>query len=159
MADIQVPANADGQQRLRGRPFAKGNAGRKPGSKNKATLVAASLLADEAEELVRKAIELAMAGDRDMIKFLLGRVLPKERTIRLDVPAVEFAADAVYALAAVTNAASRGEITPSEGAALGSLIGSCARTIDTAELEAKIHSLEAELKAKIDSLEAELQTG
>jgi hypothetical protein len=48
----------------------------------------------------------------------------------------------------VTNAVSAGELTPSEGAALGSLIGSCSRTINTLELEVKIESLEAKLKSE-----------
>ena len=61
---IKVPAT-------RGRPFAPGNAGRKPGSKNGTTLVASALLEGEAEELVRKAVELAKAGDVAMLKFLL----------------------------------------------------------------------------------------
>ena len=96
MADTLVPA--DGQPSRRGRPFEDGNPGRKPGAKNKATLIAASLLADEEEALTRKAIELAKAGDKDMLKFLLGRVLPKERAVRLELPAVKTAADAVDAL-------------------------------------------------------------
>ena len=53
----------------------------KPGSKNRTTLVAAALLEGEAEELVRKAIELAKAGDVAMLKFLLERILPRERLI------------------------------------------------------------------------------
>jgi hypothetical protein len=137
---------ANGRRSPRGRPFAKGNPGRPSGSKNKTTLIAASLLEDEAEELIRTAIELAKAGDKDMLKFLLGRVLPKERAIRLDLPSVDSAAEAVDALASVTAAVSTGEITPSEGAALGSLIGSCSRTIDVAELEAEIDRLETVLK-------------
>jgi hypothetical protein len=132
----------------RGRPFAPGNPGRRFGSKNKASLIAASLLADETEELLRIAIDIAKAGDKDMLKFLLGRVLPKERAIRLDLPLMDFASDAVDALAAVTDAVSAGELTPSEGAALGSLIGSCSRTINTLELEVKIESLEAKLKSE-----------
>ena len=51
----------------RGRPFEKGRsgnpAGRRPGSRNKATLAAAALLAGESEALTRKAVELALAGD------------------------------------------------------------------------------------------------
>ena len=42
-------------QATRGRPFANGNPGRKPGSKNRATLVAAALLEGDAEELLRGA--------------------------------------------------------------------------------------------------------
>jgi hypothetical protein len=114
MASNKMPLSANGRNGLRGRPFTQGNPGRKPGSKNKATLIAAALLADEAEELVRTAIKLAKAGDKDMLKFFLNRVLPKERAITIDLPAVDCAADAVDALAAVAAAASRGEITPAE---------------------------------------------
>jgi hypothetical protein len=53
------------------RHFQNGNPGRKPGSKNRTTLVAAALLEREAGELVRKAVELAKAGDVVMLKFLL----------------------------------------------------------------------------------------
>ncbi len=60
----------------RGRPFVNGNSGRKEGSKNRGTLVAAALLDGEAEALFRKAVELALSGDVVMLKFLLGRILP-----------------------------------------------------------------------------------
>jgi hypothetical protein len=53
----------------RGRPFTKGNGGRKPGAKNRTTQVAAALLAGEEQELVRKAVEVAKAGDVTMLKF------------------------------------------------------------------------------------------
>jgi len=82
-------------QATRGRPFQNGNPGRKPGSKNRTTLVAAALLESEAEELVRKAVELAKAGDVVMLKFLVGRILPRERLIKLDLPRMELADDVV----------------------------------------------------------------
>jgi hypothetical protein len=53
--------------RVRGRPFEKGNGGRKSGAKNRTTLVAQALLRGEEVELVRKAIELAKAGDIQML--------------------------------------------------------------------------------------------
>jgi hypothetical protein len=77
----------------RGRPFQKGNGGRRPGSKNRTTLVAESLLKSEEGELVRKAIELAKAGDVQMLKFFLDRILPKERSVRLDLPTMDHASD------------------------------------------------------------------
>ena len=40
------------QNRPRGRPFAKGNGGRKPGSRNRASLLADALLEDEQDELI-----------------------------------------------------------------------------------------------------------
>jgi hypothetical protein len=144
MTDTEPTENG----RSRGRPFVKGNSGRRLGSKNKTTLIAASLLAGEAEQLLRAAIEIAKAGDKDMLKFLLARVLPKERAIRLDLPVLDFASDAVDAFATVTAAVSAGELTPSEGAALGSLIGSYSRTMDTSELEEKIDRLEDKLRPR-----------
>src|SRR5262249_11780472 len=103
----------------RGRPFAEGNPGRKPGSRNRATVAAAALLEGEAEELVRKAIELAKDGDVAMLKFLLGRILPRERPIRLDLSPLNFADDAVGALGAILGGVAEGRISPSEAAALG----------------------------------------
>ena len=81
------------QKRPRGRPFAKGNGGRKLGSRNRATLLADALLEGEQEELVRKGIELAKAGDPQMLKFFLDRVLPKERPVKIDLPPIEHRRD------------------------------------------------------------------
>ena len=79
----------------RGRPFAKGNAGRRPGSKNRLSAISASLLAGEEQDLVRRAIELAKAGDTQMLKFLLNRILPRERAVKVYLPKMEYADDAV----------------------------------------------------------------
>jgi hypothetical protein len=64
----------------RGRPFAEGNPGRPRGSKNRTTAIAQALLAEEESELVRKAVELAKAGDVQMLKFLLDRLFT-QRTL------------------------------------------------------------------------------
>ncbi len=68
--------------RHRGRPFEKGRsgnpAGRRTGSRNKATLA----LAGESEALTRRAVELALAGDPTAMRLCLERILPpcRERT-------------------------------------------------------------------------------
>ncbi len=97
---------------------------------------------------MRKAIEKAKAGDVPMLKFLLGRLLPRERPIKIDFPTMNFADDAVEALGSITKAVAEGEITPSEGAALATLINSYARAIDVADLVARMNALEAEIKGK-----------
>ena len=112
---------------VRGRPFAKGNGGRKPGSKNRTTLVAEALLKGEEEALVRKAIELGKAGDTQMLKFLLDRILPKERSVHLDLPTVDGPFVALDALAAVIDAVSTGQIAPSEAAVLVNALVTYAR--------------------------------
>jgi hypothetical protein len=76
--------NPQSNSPARGRPFEKGNGGRRPGSRNRTTLVAEALLKGEEVELVRKAIELAKAGDTQMLKFLLDRILPKDRSVHVE---------------------------------------------------------------------------
>jgi hypothetical protein len=60
---------------IRGRPFQKGNGGRKRGSKNRTSVIAAALVQGEAEELVRKAVELAKNGNIPMLKLLVSPFL------------------------------------------------------------------------------------
>jgi hypothetical protein len=128
--------------RRRGRPFAEGNSGRKPGSQNRTTRVAAALLEDEAAELVRTAIDLGKAGDVMMLKFLVGRILPKERSVRVELPPTDGDFDAVDAMAAILNAAVSGQILPSEAAALASVVTAYARALDVTELRAIVEDHE-----------------
>jgi|SRR5208337_3116377 len=139
--------NPQPPSRPRGRPFEKGNGGRRPGSKNRTTIVAEALLKGEEVALVRKAIELAKAGDGPMLKFLLDRILPKERSVRVELPPMERADDAVDALGAIINAIGNGEIAPSEAAALATLVEVYARTINVHELESRLDKLERDVRA------------
>lgn len=133
--------------RVRGRPFKKGNGGRRPGSKNRTTVVAEALLKGEEEALVRKAIALAKAGDVQMLKFLLDRILPKERSVHVDLPGMERADDAVDALGAIINAVGTGQIAPGEAAALATLVATYARAINVYELESRLDKIERDLAA------------
>ena len=133
----------------RGRPFINGNPGRKPGSKNRATLLAAALLEGEAEKLLRKAVALAKAGDVVMLKFLLGRVLPRERLIKFDLPHMDFADDAVEVLGHIMRAVSEARISPNEGAALATLVNSYREAIDVADVVKRLDSLEAAIKGAV----------
>ena len=129
----------------RGRPFAKGNGGRRPGSKNQSTLILEALSDSEKEQLVRKGIELAKAGDVSMLKFFLSRILPRERLIRIDLPQMQFADDAVETLGLIVGAVSDGSISPGEGADVANLVNSYSRAIDIADLVKRIDALEAKI--------------
>ena len=134
----------------RGRPFAKGNSGRPRGSKNRTTAIAQALLANEETELVRKSIELAKAGDVRMLTFLLDRLLPKDRLIKIDIPLLDFAGEAVDGMAAISTAIAQGQITPSEGAALASTIASYSRAIEVWDLSKRIEAIEGLLNPKVE---------
>ena len=132
----------------RGRPFASGNPGRKLGSKNRTTAVAAALLDGEAEDLVRKAIELAKAGEPRLLIFFLNRMLPRDRLIKLDLQAMNFADDPVAALNAVVGAVGEGKITPSEAADLARLIETYIRAIDMVEVIKRLDALESQISGR-----------
>jgi hypothetical protein len=89
---------------------------------------------------VQKAIEVAKAGDTQMLKFLLDRILPKERSVRVDLPSMDRSSDAVDALAAVIDAVGAGQTAPSEAAALANLVAAYARIVDVAEFEERLEN-------------------
>jgi hypothetical protein len=125
----------------------EGNPGHKPGSKNRSTQLAAALVEGETEALLRTATQLARAGNVPMLKFLLGRFLPRDRLVKLDLPQMVFADDGVEALGSIMRAVSEGEITPSEGAALATIVKSYTDAIDMADVVKRLDLLEAKLKA------------
>jgi hypothetical protein len=133
------------QRTARGRPFAKGNPGRKPGSKNKSTLIGQALLKEAEEDLLRKAIEMAKAGDGPMLKFLLDRILPKERCIEL--PPTNDDCDPVERCEAIVQGVSAGRITPNEAASLINVAGGHARIINLTEVGERLQAIEKQLKA------------
>jgi hypothetical protein len=112
--------------------FAKGSsgnpAGRPKGSRNRATLLAEALLDGEAEALVRKLIEEALAGDRSLLKFCVQHILGKPRasTIELDLaPGQEN--DPLAVLAAAIRAMAGGEINPAETASVAKVAATLSR--------------------------------
>jgi hypothetical protein len=150
------------QSPRRGRPFAKGNSGRKLGSKNKATQISAQLLDGERDELIRTALDLAKGGNTDMLKFLLNRILPKQRTVKVELPVLRETHDIIHALTNVTTAVTDGQISPDEGASLASMIEATGRTLSNHEIEEKLNHWEAEIlgaKAKLVQLNSTAGTG
>ena len=131
-------------RRTRGRPFAKGNPGRKPGSKNKTTVIGHALLKEAEEKLLQKAIEMAEGGDGPMLKFLLDRLLPKERCIELSA---NDGCDSVERCEAILEAVCAGRIAPNEAAALVSSVASYARIVDSAEVDERLQAIEKGLQS------------
>src|SRR5919206_3816898 len=107
MADIVPQSPPKPQYRPRGKPWQKGQsgnpAGRRRGSRNKATIMAALYLDGEAEGLVRKAVEMAYAGDPLALRLCLERTIAprRDRPEPFRMPRVETAADPAPAMAAV----------------------------------------------------------
>ena len=129
----------------RGRPFSEGNPGRRRGSKNKSTILAASLAGETGEEILRKAIEMAMGGNVAMMKFLLDRILPKERPVDLKLPHLDYAHDSVDAMAEIVDAVSSGRISPREAADVAQLVSAFRQAIELTDVEMEIDLLKSKL--------------
>ncbi|WP_441258998.1 DUF5681 domain-containing protein [Bradyrhizobium sp. 521_C7_N1_3] len=137
--------NTGPKQDTRFQPGQSGNPrGRPRGSRNQTTLAVEALLDGEAETLTRKAIELATGGDIQALRICLDRLCPprREATVPFELPKIETAADAVKAMAAIVTAVADGDLTPGEAQAISALVQSFSKTIETADLEARIAKLE-----------------
>lgn len=146
--------------------FAKGTsgnpAGRPSGSRNQATLLMETLLDGEAEQLLRKVIELASAGDIHALQICLDRLLPprKDRPIHLSLLPIEDVQQVSSAMSTVVEAIGEGRITPSEGEILANILGVQNNVLTTGDLERRVEQLEqaraTDKNEKIDQKAADL---
>ncbi len=130
----------------RGRPFQRGNAGRPPGARNKATRAAEALLDGEAAALTRKAIHLALEGDTTALRLCMERILSprRDRPLTFALPKIESAADAANGMSAIIVAVAAGEVSPGEATEIARLLEGFVKLVETTELEKRIAALEAE---------------
>ena len=134
--------------------FKKGQSGnprgKKPGSRNKATLAVQKLLDGEAEALTKKAIELALAGDMTALRLCLDRVIPprRDRPVRLTLPCLDGAGGLEKASLAVLAAVAAGEITPSEGQALTGIIVAHRKVMELVDIDRRLQVLEHKHKGR-----------
>ena len=127
---------------VRGRPFVRGNPGRPAGSRNRLTRITSTLLEGDAEALYHKARDLALAGNVHLLTFLLGRILPRERPVDIDLPEIDSAEDAADAITAIMRQVAQGSLTPNEGAALAVIVRTNRQAIDVADLMKRIDAIE-----------------
>lgn len=143
------PNNPD---RNRDGTFAQGNslAGNKAGSRHRVTRQVEALLEGEHEALTRKAIAKALEGDTVALRLCLDRLAPprKDAPVRISLPAVKSARDAVEASTAVLEAVSAGEVTPDEAGRVMALLAAHRAIVETCELEARLSELETKIGAR-----------
>jgi hypothetical protein len=145
--------NADKTTRVqRGRPFPKGKsgnpAGRRQGSRNKATLALEALMDGQAETITQKAIELALEGDTTALRLCLERICPprKGRPVNIALPDTQTVYGVAEAQASVVRAVADGELTPEEGTAITNILEARRKAIETQDHESRISALESKEK-------------
>lgn len=139
---------SDAAQRAQGR-WLRGTSGnpqgRPPGRPNKSTAYLQELLAGKAEQVIRTVVNAAIAGDLRACKLVIERLIPKrvgqpmEEGVAREIAS---ATDAPAALACIATAALDGRISTTEAAELASVVEGYRRAVHTADLVARLESLE-----------------
>ena len=119
-------------------------AGKPKGSRNKVTVLLEALLDGKAEELTKKAIQMAGAGDPAMMRLCIERLIPprKDRPINFELPPLQTTQDASVAMLKILQGVSRGELTPNEASEISKVIENYADTVRLTDLEERISDME-----------------
>jgi hypothetical protein len=130
--------------RVRGRPFPKGNPGRRLGSKNQTTKMVEALVDGEAPKLTRKLLDLALGGDVRCLQFCLDRLIPQRRGRPLDLqlPKINSVKDVPTAMAAISEAVSKGDVTAEEASHLAHLLKTYTDTIIANDFAVRLENAE-----------------
>ncbi len=134
--------------------FAKGQsgnpAGRKRGSRNKATALRDQLEAD-ASALIRKAVELAKGGDVAALRMCLDRILPPLRA-ETSPQEIEAKGDDLASLASsIVREAVAGRISAEAAKELTAALSAVGRLKELCEFEQRLAALESKLKTADES--------
>ncbi len=98
--------------------------------------------------MTRQAVSMALAGDTTALRLCLERIAPPKRDapVQFELPRMKTAYYAATAAGAVLEAVALGDLTPTEGAHIMSLVEAYRQTLETTEIEARMAELEQALK-------------
>jgi Family of unknown function (DUF5681) len=121
-------------------------AGRPPGSRNKATILAESMFQGEAEAIIRLAIDKAKQGDMTAIRLCLERVFPRlrDRATLFDLPPINGAPEALAAMTTIVAGVRGGDLTAAEGSDLSKLVDHYLRALEAKDFEHRLEVMAAQ---------------
>ena len=121
-------------------------AGRKPGSKNRSTLMMEALLEGEGECLLRAVISRAMEGDPVSMRLCLDRISPRLRLrddpIEFDLPQINSVADLLPALSAIAAGLAAGKLTAEQAGHLSQFVHRWTEAVEVVDFEARLKKIE-----------------
>jgi Family of unknown function (DUF5681) len=132
--------------------FTKGRsgnpAGKRRGSRNRASILLDRLAEASAAELLRTVIAKAEQGDITAAGLVLARIWPqrKGRPVRFPLAELNAPGDLPVAIAGLIRAASEGELSPDEVAALAGALDGWRRSVELVEIEARLRQVELEIE-------------
>ena len=102
------------------------------------------LLEPHAEQLIKKAVELALSGDVSAIRLCMDKLIANLRPTDdpIALPALKDAKDLAAKGNAVLDAVAAGTLTPDQAASLQSMLSAQVRIVESTELAARVAALE-----------------
>ena len=142
-------------KQVRGRPFEKGTSGnpegKRPGTRNAATLANEALIDGQSEAVIQIVIKKALAEDMAAIRLLFDRILParRERLLQFELPLLKTGEDAVAAISTISEGVGKGELSASEAQSLVNLVHTFLEARAQIDFEQRVTKLE-EIKSAIE---------
>lgn len=120
-------------------------AGRKKGTRQRISVQAEHMMAENCEPVVRAVLDAARGGDMAAAKLVLERIVPlrRGRPVTFPLPPIESPADLPVAMAALSAAVCSGELTPDEGQAVAAVLEQHRRAFELTEIEKRLARVEA----------------
>lgn len=142
--------SAEPAPRGRGRQWKPGESGNPKGRPEGSGAVQRirKLLEPHREELVRKVVEMAKAGDMKAMRIVMDRLAPPPRpeSDPVQIPELANAETLTEGAKAVVAAIGAGQVTPTAGLELLTAIGALAKVIETDEIERRLRELEGKTR-------------
>lgn len=103
-----------------------------------------AVLEQGADQLINKAMTMALEGDMTAMRLCLERLLParKDRVVQLELPPIGTAQQNSKAVSAIFNAVSDGQITPAEGETIAKILAAQTTIFQAEELENRLKQVE-----------------
>jgi len=119
-------------------------AGRKPGQRNKATLLALALMEGELDAIVRSVIEAAKGGDLTASRLIVDKLIPaaKSRPVTINLPMLDTIESCRAAQAAIIASVASGDMLPDDGEAMSVLVENQRRGLESEHILERIAALE-----------------
>ncbi len=122
--------------------------GRRCGSRNRVTMACMNLLENEEQVLTRQAIDSAMSGNTQMVKFCLERLLPVRKSLPVhlpNLPRVTSVAEASILTGFILDAVANGDLAPADGEIISRNAERHLRALQVGDLERRLADLEEKL--------------
>ena len=135
----------------RGTPFQAGNKfgrGRPPGSRNKSTLLKQGALEAHATPLLNKLMLMALNGQIGAMRLCMEQLMPGRHSapVKLRMPKTNTAAGVKEGCERVLQGVAKGEISPTQGLQLMTMLDVQRRAVESDELEQRLEAVENHMK-------------